>query len=92
MNVKVELDIMMERQFQETTFGPDHDDKLNVEAWGALLLRHNGLAMEHTTIDKTDWQRFYKQMIRSASIAVAAAEAALRKMNLPVEKTAEGLP
>ena len=58
------------------------DDGLFDSEWGALLLRHAGLAMPHVTgenRDTTTEKRFYRQMIRVAWLAIAAAESVRRR-------------
>jgi hypothetical protein len=55
------------------------DDVLSPTQWGALLLRHAGLAMPHAAHDEADEARFERQMVRVAWVAVAALEAAHRR-------------
>lgn len=64
------------------------DDALTPERWAALIIRHAGLAMPHTTAQPDDAARFYKQMIRLSAIARAAAASTLRKHGKHKEKSA----
>lgn len=55
------------------------DDNLADRDWGALILRHAGLGMPHSGPDDADEGRFLRQMVRTAWLAIAAAEATIRR-------------
>lgn len=55
------------------------DDVMPPERWGALVLRHAGLAMPHTSLEEHDESRFVRQMVRLMWLATAALEAHVRR-------------
>lgn len=78
-------EIAGERQEQDKTWGgPEHDDKHCRSDWINFIIRHLGLAVDDGTADVS--QRFRKQMIRVAALAIAAIESSDRKH--PLEKVA----
>ncbi len=71
-------EIRDERRVQDRQWGgPAHDDARTRSEWVALLARHVGLAVDDGEPDVSD--RFRKQMVRVAALAVAALEAHGRK-------------
>jgi hypothetical protein len=66
--------IETERQCQDALWGGEtHDDAHPACGWVALLVRHVGLAVDDGTADADE--RFRRQMVRVAALAVAAIEA-----------------
>lgn len=66
-----------ERQYQETKWGNDNDDKANLEDWVSWISHHSsrwfpGGFRPHTKETRT---AFRKQMVKVAALAVAAIEA-----------------
>src|SRR5690349_17719884 len=70
-------EIITERQCQDAMWGPDHDDAHSPADWAGILVRHLGLAMGDGA--SVDPERFRKQLVRVAAVAVAAVEAIDRK-------------
>lgn len=69
-----------ERHLVRSTIATEaQDDLKSVPEWGALILRHAGLAMPHDRNDHADLQRLKKQMIRVMFAAMSCVESIERK-------------
>lgn len=81
--------VRQERDEQDRQgFTPYLDMDMTVHAWAAVIARHLGLAMPHTSLEEPEDERFYRQMIRLSAVTQAAAEATLRKRSAPKRKVA----
>lgn len=75
-------EVSAERSRQDKLFGgPDHDAQHTPAEWVSLITRHLGLSVDDGTISG-DPERYRRQMIRVAALAVAALEALERKTEL----------
>jgi hypothetical protein len=82
-------EITEERGRQDIEFGgPNHDDIVTRSEWGAIILRHGGLAMGHSAKADNDDEIYRRQLIRVAAIAVAAIQSHDRKVYCKNEKFA----
>lgn len=71
---RILAEVAEERTWQDSRWGgAEHDDRHTPAEWVALLARHLGLAVDDGG-ETTDPERFRRQMIRLAALAVAAAE------------------
>lgn len=76
-------EVVAERQEQDRLWGgPNHDDGHDCNDWIAILVRHLGLAANDEGAECV--QRFRRQMIRVAAVAVAVVESFDRKAALLV--------
>ena len=83
-------EIFAERLVQISLWGDDHDDRHSHNDWVAILTRHIGMAAgdgspqgvcrtDGRPVAGHDPERFRRQMVRVAAIALAALEAEHRK-------------
>jgi hypothetical protein len=70
-------EVSAERDRQDRDYGARHDDGLQRNDWSAIAARHLGLASSDGA--ETDADRWRRQLIRLAAVAVAAIESADRK-------------
>ena len=70
-------EVSAERDRQQQYYGPAHDDAHPDAVWLALLMRHAGLAILDGGVSEAD--RFERQMVRVAAVAVAALSSAARR-------------
>ena len=67
-------EIQTERMAQDSLWGgPAHDDKHAPAEWLSIIVRHLGLAAGDCA--EIDPERYRRQLVRVAAVAVAAAEA-----------------
>lgn len=72
--------IEAEQRLVRCTVATEQDDDLNsLHTWGALLTRHVGLAMPHTSDEHADLDRIERQMVRVAQLAISCLESIQRK-------------
>jgi hypothetical protein len=71
-------EVEMERAYQAAQWSLAHDETHTPNDWIALLTRHAGLAANDGA-GKDDEERFRKQMVRCAALAVAAVGALDRR-------------
>lgn len=68
-------EIAEERAVHQTLgFDSGHDAELTGAHWVALITRHAGLAVASQCAEVDDLDRFRRQMVRVAALAVAAIE------------------
>jgi hypothetical protein len=70
---RIFAEVNEERRAQETRWSAALDDANSPMGWIALIARHAGLAIDDGAI-MNDPERFRRQMIRVAALAVAAIE------------------
>jgi hypothetical protein len=89
--VSILAEVSAERDRQDAMFGgSSHDDTHSATDWGAILIRHLGLAFDdgkpadvclmNDHCAGYDSARYRRQMVRVAAIAVAALEVFHRKV------------
>ncbi len=78
-----------ERARQDAEWGRDHDDGHTQSDWVALLTRHAGLAV-NDGVTTEDADRYRRQLVRVAALAVAAVESLDRKRRAGVPCSGRG--
>jgi hypothetical protein len=70
---RIVAEVIGERERQDAQWGgPEHDDRHLANDWVAIIVRHLGLAADDAAA--TDPERFRRQLVRVAAVAVAALE------------------
>jgi len=72
-------EIKKEREYQNQKWGNDFDNRNNANDWSAYITRYNGNASFAET--PQEWR---KQMLKVATLAVAAIESYDRNNRLPL--------
>lgn len=78
MSQSIYDNIRVEREFQDSKWGTEFDDKNTINDWTAYINHYAGLAAFSTNDDEC-----YSKLIKTAALVVAALEAFNRNHGFP---------